>query len=346
MGCVIKYKGQSIPEEQFLQYLNKQIAINQLFETNSNLANAVYEALGFIVKTKIDTIKTPIEIRRELIEKQERGQLSLAGEDIDIISQSRSNPTEENIQKLKDLYNTLIGLLQDSIINEITPEQKQEAQQLYSRYLEQNPNGNIEGFKQWNNRRQELSNLFEFDPKLANAVYEALGFNFRYTSEKWKDDPTKENKATYINIKGTPSNQEVQIKKDLEDGFYSVHFKTEQGKLTKDQIQTLVDAVASQIPIGGKLSTWGEISKGGISGLNRFLNNGFKKVGEREIKDKEGRPVIIPILEKVEKSNLEQKAQQQYSEYLDTIFPDYINNFAYEAVEEFLVANKIIDRKC
>ena len=38
--------------------------------------------------------------------------------------------------------------------------------------------------------------------------------------------------------------------------------------------------------------------------------------------------------------------QQQYSAYLDTIFPDYIDNFAYEAVEEFLVANKIIDRKC
>ena len=38
--------------------------------------------------------------------------------------------------------------------------------------------------------------------------------------------------------------------------------------------------------------------------------------------------------------------QEQYSKYLDTIFPNYINNFAYEAVEEFLVANKIIDRKC
>ena len=37
---------------------------------------------------------------------------------------------------------------------------------------------------------------------------------------------------------------------------------------------------------------------------------------------------------------------EQYASYLDTIFPDYINNFAYEAVEEFLVANKIIDRKC
>ena len=47
MGCIIKYKGQSIPEEQFLQYLNKQIAINQLFESDKNLANSVYEALGF-----------------------------------------------------------------------------------------------------------------------------------------------------------------------------------------------------------------------------------------------------------------------------------------------------------
>jgi len=38
--------------------------------------------------------------------------------------------------------------------------------------------------------------------------------------------------------------------------------------------------------------------------------------------------------------------QEQYSQYLDTIFPDYIDNFAYEAVEEFLVVNQIIDRKC
>ena len=49
MSCVIKYKGQSIPEEQFLQYLNKQIAINNLFNENESLANAVYEALGFNV---------------------------------------------------------------------------------------------------------------------------------------------------------------------------------------------------------------------------------------------------------------------------------------------------------
>ena len=62
MGCVIKYKGQSIPEEQFLQYLNKQIAINNLFNENESLANQIYETLGFkqnitknLVKSKHDT---------------------------------------------------------------------------------------------------------------------------------------------------------------------------------------------------------------------------------------------------------------------------------------------------
>ena len=37
MGCVIKYKGQSIPEEQFLQYLSKQITINNEYNIRKNL---------------------------------------------------------------------------------------------------------------------------------------------------------------------------------------------------------------------------------------------------------------------------------------------------------------------
>jgi len=38
------------------------------------------------------------------------------------------------------------------------------------------------------------------------------------------------------------------------------------------------------IPEGDKLSTWGAISQGGISGLNRFRKLGFEKTGERTIK--------------------------------------------------------------
>ena len=110
--------------------------VSELFESNPELANAVYEALGFIVKSKVETTKTSIDIRNELLSKQEQGQISLAGEDIDIIIQSRNNPTEENIQKLKKLYNNEIASLQDSIINEITPQQKQQAQEQYSQYLD------------------------------------------------------------------------------------------------------------------------------------------------------------------------------------------------------------------
>ena len=56
----------------------------------------------------------------------------------------------------------------------------------------------IEGFKEFvqdkhNSVKPGVKELFESNPELANAVYEALGFNFKYTSEKWKDDPTKSN---------------------------------------------------------------------------------------------------------------------------------------------------------
>jgi predicted NAD-dependent protein-ADP-ribosyltransferase YbiA (DUF1768 family) len=66
----------------------------------------------------------------------------------------------------------------DNYLNstQITPQQKQEAQQLYSSYLQTTNNPTIEGFKQWNNRRQQVNKLFDSDSKLANAVYEALGF--------------------------------------------------------------------------------------------------------------------------------------------------------------------------
>lgn len=56
----------------------------------------------------------------------------------------------------------------------------------------------IEGFKEFiqdkpNSVKPGVEELFSENPELANEVYEALGFNFRYTSEKWKDDPTKSN---------------------------------------------------------------------------------------------------------------------------------------------------------
>jgi len=51
MSCKIIYKGISYDESDFKNQIERYIAINQLFESNSNLANQVYEALGFEIPT-------------------------------------------------------------------------------------------------------------------------------------------------------------------------------------------------------------------------------------------------------------------------------------------------------
>lgn len=46
MACKIIYKGISYDESDFKIQIERYIAINNLFNENENLANAVYEALG------------------------------------------------------------------------------------------------------------------------------------------------------------------------------------------------------------------------------------------------------------------------------------------------------------
>ena len=60
---------------------------------------------------------------------------------------------ELELQKLKQPHNK--NKAQQPV------EQKQQSNKLYAQYLSQNPNGNIEGFKQWNNRQQEINELFD-----------------------------------------------------------------------------------------------------------------------------------------------------------------------------------------
>ena len=67
-------------------------------------------------------------------------------------------------------YNSLEELYNANGVN------TQQAQQLYSSYLQTTNNPTIEGFKQWNNRQQQINELFEQNPDLANKIYEVLGF--------------------------------------------------------------------------------------------------------------------------------------------------------------------------
>ena len=67
-------------------------------------------------------------------------------------------------------------------------------------------------------------------------------------------------------------------------------------------VSYLFQAVSDVIPDGANLSTWGELTKGGIHGLNRFTDLGFTKTGERSAKTKAGEDIKIPIFTKLPKS--------------------------------------------
>lgn len=87
------------------------------------------------------------------------------------------------------------------------------------------------------------------------------------------------NTAVNYGLRYDPQNT-VQLVSDTEPGYYSVHFKTNQGSQTSNNIQSVVDQIVTDLPAGAKLGTWGTVSKGGFSGLNRFSDAGMIKTGE------------------------------------------------------------------
>ena len=127
-----------------------------------------------------------------------------------------------------------------------------------------------------------------------------------YYDKPWKDDPTQSNKARLFSLKTKPEEyfelvEDIDKDTRIPNGEYSVHFKTTgiQALTEKEKVE-LINIISSQIPIGAKLSTWGELTKGGISGLNRFKKAGFKETNEyRNVKDSDKNDIIIPILQKV-----------------------------------------------
>lgn len=106
----------------------------------------------------------------------------------------------------------------------------------------------------------------------------------------WRNDPTRVNNTRRVYLKGQQERGYFEVVKDDEDGFYSVHFKPTDANnpnaFSKEEKNILFQAVADIIPNGARLSTHGEISTGGIAGLNRFLNLGFTQEGTRTLQRK------------------------------------------------------------
>lgn len=137
----------------------------------------------------------------------------------------------------------------------------------------------------------------------------------------WKSDSSKQNKTRRIYLKGKENKGYFEVVKDLEDNNYSVHFKPTDSKnpnaFTQEEKAILFQAVSDVIPDGANLSTWGELTKGGIHGLSRFADLGFTKTGERLAKTKAGEDINIPIFTKLPKSQstLQNKQNNNLQDY-------------------------------
>lgn len=155
----------------------------------------------------------------------------------------------------------------------------------------------------------------------------------------WRDGKGQ-NKAKMFSIKGKEGG--FELVKDNEEGYYSVHFKVEKDSLSGLEKELLFQKLADAIPIGGKVSTWGEVSKGGFSGVRRFTEIGFKPSDEtRQLGVKktsnindissrygypiEGNKVITPVLVKTSnilgerlKVYLEEEMAEGFREYVMT----------------------------
>ena len=58
--------------------------------------------------------------------------------------------------------------------------------------------------------------------------------------------------------------------------------------------------MANKVPANKSwfVSTWGELSEGGVAGVKRFANLGFTETGTRTVKNRKGEDITIPVYTK------------------------------------------------
>ena len=115
-----------------------------------------------------------------------------------------------------------------------------------------------------------------------------------------QDDSSKANDTMRIYLKNKPDIGYFEVVKDDEDGHYYVYFnpkdKDNPNAWSEEEKEILFQVVADMIPSGAYLSVRGELSKGGVAGLNRFGSLGFTEVERRDVKIKGNKSPITKVI--------------------------------------------------
>ncbi len=146
--------------------------------------------------------------------------------------------------------------------------------------------------------------------------------------------PSKTNDTMRIYLKNKPDIGYFEVVKDDEDGRYYVYFKPKDNDnpnaWSEEEKEILFQAVADMIPSGAYLSVRGELSKGGVAGLNRFGNLGFTETERKDVKTKEGKNsgITIPVWQKNDDiSSIITESEKFYNRTDVMDDPDYLYIF-------------------
>ena len=142
-----------------------------------------------------------------------------------------------------------------------------------------------------------LEEIEDYDP-MEHALI-ADDITIEEDTKAWRNDPTKINKIYKFSFINKPK-EIFELVKDFEDNQYSIHFKTSgKDSLTEIEKQRLIGNIHSFLPPGARISTWSDkknnITKGGISGLKRFLKEGMVESGETRTNWFEGKEIQLPV---------------------------------------------------
>jgi len=218
-NCIYKYKGKEYTEDGIKKLIASKYSItgdmNDKSKDKEIYEEAAKRAIAAIKQGKqvvfdttnltkdkrlpfIEAIKKEIpnaNIQYKLMELNPELAKQRIKADI-AAGKNRANVPDATIDRHAESYKQMLEDIKNEPISnfEITPEQKQQAQQLYSQYLEQNPNDNVEGFKSWvdNNQsnvqyQKQIDLQAEQDDVLeefANSLSERFNISFDLVSEE------------------------------------------------------------------------------------------------------------------------------------------------------------------
>lgn len=232
--------------------------------------NAELAALESPVADKKADIENKV---KKLLSFTERGQISLAGEDYDLIKAVRNNPTDENIKQFLELYKSEIGKYEQAVIDEVDAELAalEEDKPVAKRRVDLT-NSKIK-------RKDLFDGVGDFSTQLGGSDKAAVPVSHREINGiEFVEYAHPETGSIDVIVTGVSENDFVGFYRLYENGQPTNKWssKFENQSRNKDSFKTMISGVQEMLPAGHEYTEKASISTDGLRVWAQQLNKGYQ----------------------------------------------------------------------